>query len=64
MAAVDAVSVEIPHIEELNPREVRRVYLITYSQADMDIVPSCETFSRIVLEAFENVTPETKCLVV
>ena len=34
-------------------REVRRVYLITYSQADTTKVPSRERFAEIVLEGFE-----------
>ena len=38
----------------LGVREVRRVYLITYSQADTTKVPSCEKFSDIVLQAFQQ----------
>ena len=34
-------------------REVRRVYLITYSQADTTKVPSRERFAEMVLEGFE-----------
>ena len=34
--------------------EVRRVYLITYSQADTTKVPSRERFAEIVLERFQS----------
>ena len=37
----------------LGLREVRRVYLITYSHADTRKVPSRQRFAEIVLEAFE-----------
>ena len=47
----------------LNSRTVRRVYLITLSQADMEVVPSRETFSRIVLEALANAAHEGNCSV-
>ena len=40
--------------EPLNSRKVRRVYLVTYSQANLEIVPSRESFARIVLDAFNN----------
>ena len=40
--------------EPLHSREVRRVYLVTYSQANLEIVPSRESFARIVLDAFNN----------
>ena len=36
------------------------VYLISYSSADLDLVPSREAFSRIVLDAFENANPASK----
>lgn len=38
----------------LNPRAVRSIYLITYSQADLSKVPSRESFAGIVNEAFHN----------
>ena len=41
----------------LESREVRRVYLITYSRANLELVPSREAFSRIILDAFENANP-------
>ena len=50
--------------EGLNSRDVRRVYLITYSQANLEIVPTREAFARIILDAFENAVPESNCAVV
>ena len=50
--------------EGLNSRDVRRVYLITYSQANLEIVPTREAFARIILDAFENAVPESNCTVV
>lgn len=38
----------------LKSRAVRRVYLITYSQADLEIVPQRQTFADIVLKAFSE----------
>ena len=38
----------------LHFRQVRLVYLITYSQADLDLVPTREEFSAIVLDSFSN----------
>ena len=37
----------------LRLRELRRVYLITYSHADTRKVPSRQRFSEIVLQVFE-----------
>ena len=36
------------------PRNARSVYLITYSQANLEIVPSRTDFATIVKEAFEK----------
>ncbi len=41
----------------LSAREVRSVYLITYSQANVDIVATREELSRIVLDSFSNADP-------
>ena len=41
----------------LHSRQVRFVYLITYSQADLDLVPTREEFSAIVLDSFLNTDP-------
>ena len=46
----------------LGVREVRRVYLIMYSQADTTKVPSCEKFSNIVLVAFHQRKVDTEVL--
>ena len=40
--------------EGLGVRQVRRVYLITYSHADTSKVSSRQCFADLVLEAFEN----------
>ncbi len=39
---------------ELDPRQVRTVYLITYSRADVRRFPTREVFSDAVLQAFGN----------
>ena len=51
-------------LRTLNSRQVRFVYLITYSQADLDIVPTREEFSRIVLDSFSNADPSSRVEVV
>ena len=43
----------------LHSRQVRLVYLITYSQADLDLVPAREEFSAIVLDSFSNIDPSS-----
>jgi len=48
----------------LSSRQVRSVYLLTYSQADVDVVPSREEFSRVVLDSFKNADPCSHCEVV
>ena len=48
----------------LNSRQVRFVYSITYSQADLDIVRTREEFSRIVLDSFSNADPSSRVEVV
>ena len=49
---MDSAVVEWSSQVELGVREVRRVYLITYSQADTTKVSSRQCF-EIVLEAFQ-----------
>ena len=49
--------------EMLNSREIRRFYH-TYSQANSDIVLSRDSFSGIVLEAFEKKRPDSSCSVI
>ena len=50
--------------ENLSARDVRRVFLIIYSQANSNIVPTCEAFAHIVLDAFENAVPKSNCTVI
>ena len=40
--------------EEINVRSVRKVYLITYSQADVERFPTCNSFVQVVLYAFHD----------
>ena len=47
--------------EGLSLRDVRRVYLITYSRANLEIVPTRETFARIILDKFENAVVNWVC---
>ena len=46
-------SERVASLATLNSRQVRFVYLITYSQADLDLVPTREEFSSIVLEVVQ-----------
>ena len=39
---------------QLNLRQVRLIYLITYSQADSSIAATREDFARIVVDAFSK----------
>ena len=48
----------------LHSHQVRFVYLITYSQADLDLVPTREEFSAIVLDSFSNTDPSSPLEVV
>ena len=43
----------------LHSRQVRFVYLITYSQPDLDLVPTREEFSAIVLDSVSNADPSS-----
>ena len=43
----------------LGRRQLRSVYLVTYSQANSEIVDSRESFALIVLDSFEN--DDLKC---
>ena len=40
--------------EEINVRSVRKVYLITYSQADVERFPTRDSFVQAVLYAFHD----------
>ena len=46
--------VEIDFGKELGERQTRRVYLITYSQADMKKMANCQAFADCILEAFSQ----------
>ena len=48
----DAIK-EIDYSMNFHVREQKRVYLITYSQADLTIVGSCERFAEIICTAVE-----------
>ena len=50
--------------ESLSWRDVRRVYLITYSQANLEIVPTREAFAHIILDAFDTAVPELNATVI
>ena len=39
------------------PQSARQIYLITYSQADLSLVPTREAFSALVLDWFKNAHP-------
>jgi len=41
-------------MEEIDSSQARRVYLITYSQADLNKFPTRESFGRVVAGAFTN----------
>jgi len=41
-------------MEEIDPSQARRVYLITYYQANLEKFPTRESFGRVVARAFIN----------
>ena len=41
----------------LMSRQVRHIYLLTYSRANLELVPTREEFSRLVLDSFQNSDP-------
>ena len=47
-----SVMEESPESREISTRSVRKVYLITYCQADLERFPSREAFANTVLAAF------------
>ena len=57
---ISSVSERSLPLESLTTRQVRSVYLITYSQADLEVVPTREEFSRLVLDSFANADPLTR----
>ena len=48
----------------LMSRQVRHIYLLTYSRANLELVPTREEFSRLVLDSFQNSDPCTRSQVV
>ena len=55
MAADSQQPIDTPGTSgELGRRQVRQVYLLTYSQADLSMVPTRMAFSEKVLESFRN----------
>ena len=63
--------VDIAFSQELGEKQIRRVYLITYSQAIMKKMANCQAFADCILEAFsqsqgnqkDNAThPELACV--
>ena len=51
--------VDSTNSDSLSSRDVTVVYLITYSQANLEIVPTREVFAPIILDAFDNAVPES-----
>ena len=54
----------VVQVESLSARDVRRVYLITCSQANRDIVPKRKACACFGLDAFENAVPKSNCTVI
>ena len=53
----DSLSENLDNVEFARPlgdRQNRRVYLITYSRANLKTIPDCEAFSKCILEAFDE----------
>ena len=46
--------------ENSSDGDSRRVFLLTYSQADLDRFPTCKEFSDTVIAAFEKVKSSRK----
>lgn len=54
-SSIDAATGEVNITEnELQPRQVRSVYLITYSQANLEKFQTRESFARAVIKEFES----------
>ena len=48
-------------VRNVQPKNARFVYLITYSQADLSLVPERESFVLLVVHAFRNADPLSAC---
>ena len=57
----DDVLVVTQTVRNFQPKNARFVYLITYSQADLSLVPERESFVLLVLHAFQNADPSLPC---
>ena len=54
---IDSLSENLDNVEFARPlgdRQNRRVYLITYSRANLKMIPDCEAFSKCIFEAFDE----------
>ena len=60
----DLSEVDSANCESLSSRDVRGVYLITYSQANLEIVPTREAFAPFILDALDNAVPESNAAVI
>ena len=49
----------VDFMQELDPRQARGTYLVTYSQADLENFPSRETFAECAVEQFNNSNSST-----
>ena len=47
---------------EIDPSKARRMYLTTYSQADIDAFATRESFAKVVKEAFTSSSGKTQLL--
>ena len=50
--------------EALGSCQAQSIYLITYSQANEEIVPNRESFVQLVLDSFDDADPLTRCEIV
>ena len=46
-------NIPVMNLTELNTRDMRKVYMITYSQANLEKCPDRKTFAEFVLKAFD-----------
>jgi hypothetical protein len=57
----DDVLVVSQTVQNVQPKNARFAYLITYSQADLSLVPERESFALLVIHAFQNADPLLGC---
>ena len=46
-------NIPVMNLTELNTRDMRKVYMITYSQANLEKCPDRQTFAEFVLKVFD-----------